>query len=41
MAKELKDSLGEQQLSQRSLATLAKALILDMVPTPPKTDAKR
>lgn len=41
MANELKDSLGEQQLSQKSLATLAKALIADTASTQPKTDAKR
>ena len=40
MAKELKGSVGDQQLSERRLAKLAKALIADMVPTSPKTDAK-
>ena len=32
---------SEQQLSQMDLTRLARALIADMVPKPPKTDLKR
>ena len=37
----LKGQLSEQQLSKRDLMSVAKALIADMMPAPPKTDAKR
>ena len=40
MAKLLKGQLSEQQLSQKDLTSVATALIADMVPAPPKADAK-
>jgi hypothetical protein len=41
MAEVLEGRLGEQKLSQTELATLASALIADMVPEPPATDSRR
>jgi hypothetical protein len=41
MAELLKGQLSEQQLSHVDLTSVAKALIADMAPAPPKTDAKR
>ena len=40
MAELLKGQLTEQQLSQKDLTSVARALIADMGPAPPKTDAK-
>lgn len=40
IAEVLKGQLSGQQLSQGDLTSLAKALIADMDPTPPKTEAK-
>lgn len=39
LAELLKGQLGEQQLSQKDLTSLASALIADMIPAPPKKDA--
>ena len=41
MAELLNGQLSEQQLSHKDLTSVAKALIADMVPAPPKIDAKR
>ncbi len=41
VAEVLEGRLSEQQLAQKELARLAKDLIADMVPEPPKTDSKR
>ncbi len=41
MAELLKGQLSEQQLPQMGLTSVARALITDMVPAPPKTDVKR
>ena len=41
IAELLKGQLSEQQLSHVDLTSVAKALIANMVPAPPKTDAKR
>ena len=41
MAELLKGQLSGQQLSQGELTSLARALIADMVPTPPEAEAKQ
>ncbi len=40
IAQLLADQLSERQLSPTELAKIANALVADMIPTPPKTDAK-
>ncbi len=41
MVEVMNGKLGAQQLSQVDLTSLASALIVDMVPAPPKMDAKQ
>ncbi|MCX5800714.1 MAG: hypothetical protein NTX17_04935 [Candidatus Eisenbacteria bacterium] len=41
MEKLLSGGLSEQPLSLTKLTSIAKALIADMVPTPPKTEPKQ
>lgn len=40
MAEALESLLSEPKLSQTELATLASALIVDMMPEPPKTNSR-